>query len=195
MPKGGVVEEGHRGGGALKTAPAIRQIGRCLMSVAEDDFQPILLEGREEKCLIMDTPDDTLLPANHSAPEPEVLERPFRRKFSTSYKIKILREVDQAESPGKVGAILRREGLYYSNIYKWRQQLERAETEQFAPKKRGPKPKNQDADGNRLKELERDNRRLRKQLDRAHLLLDIQKKISEIAGIPLKPVNLDDYDL
>ena len=130
-----------------------------------------------------------------TAPEPEVLERPFRRRFSAAYKLQILREVDAAVGPGEVGAILRREGLYYSNIYKWRQQLERAETEHLAPKKRGRKPKRTDLDGKRLKELERENRRLQKQLDRAHLLLDIQKKISEIAGIPLKPVNLDDYDL
>jgi transposase-like protein len=133
--------------------------------------------------------------AENKAPEPEVLERPLRRRFSAAYKLQILSEVDAAVEAGEVGAILRREGLYYSNIYKWRQQLKRSETEHLAPKKRGRKPKKADFNGKRLKDLERENRRLQKRLDRAHLLLEIQKKISEIAGIPLKQVNLDDYDL
>jgi transposase-like protein len=127
-----------------------------------------------------------------AVPNPEVLERPKRRKYTAEYKWKILKEIEAATQPGQIGAILRREGLYMSNIQCWRWQKERGELEALSPKKRGRKPTEAELLIRRNKELERENRKLQKRLKRAELLLDIQKKISEITGIPLREVENDE---
>ena len=82
-------------------------------------------------------------PSNVHAPDPEVLERPKRRSFTSEYKLRILREVDAAKASGDtgaVGAVLRREGLYSSHLVEWRKQRETGEREGLRPLKRGPKP-------------------------------------------------------
>ena len=122
-------------------------------------------------------------------PDPEVVARPKRRQFTAEYKLRILREVDACKEPGEIGALLRREGLYSSHLVLWRRQREQAAQTQLKSRKRGPKPKVQDP---RIKQLERENARLHRQLKRVALLLDIQKKAGEILGIPLK--NLDDVE-
>lgn len=123
------------------------------------------------------------------APDPEVLARPKRRRFTAEYKLRILREADACKGSGEIGALLRREGLYSSHLVLWRRQREQAAQTQLKSRKRGPKPKAQDP---RIKQLERENARLQRQLKRVALLLDIQKKAGEILGIPLK--NLDDVE-
>jgi transposase len=127
-------------------------------------------------------------------PSPEVREHPQRRRFSAEYKRRILREIETASQPGQVGAILRREGLYSSNIQRWRQQRERAELESLNAKKRGRKSTRAEALAAQNKELERKVRKLEKRLQHAELLLDIQKKISQITGIPLKDVEIGEDD-
>lgn len=129
------------------------------------------------------------------APGSEVLEHPGRKKFSAKYKLQILNEIDSAVQPGEKGAILRREGIYSSNISTWRKQRERGELEGLSPKKRGPKSAKPDPKDKQIKELERQNKRLQRKLARANLLLDIQKKISEITGIPLLEVEDEEDDL
>lgn len=123
------------------------------------------------------------------APDPEVVARPKRRRFTAEYKLRILREADACKGWGEIGALLRREGLYSSHLALWRRQREEAAHTQLKSRKRGPKPKAQDP---RLKQLERENARLQRQLKRVELLLDIQKKAGEILGIPMK--NLDDVE-
>ena len=108
----------------------------------------------------------------------EVVEKARRRHFSAQEKARILREIDAAPK-GQKGAILRREGIYDSHIQKWRAQVAEAA---LKPKKRGPKVDSQAA---RIKELEKKTAKLEKQLKRANVLLDLQKKISEILGTPV----------
>ena len=115
----------------------------------------------------------------------EVSPKATRRKFSAKYKRRILREADACTEPGEIAALLRREGLYSSHLTTWRQARERGELEALTPKKRGRKVKKRDARDKRITELERENVKLKAQLERAEVLLDLQKKVAEILGHPL----------
>ena len=106
----------------------------------------------------------------------EVEPRPVRRQYSAEYKQRILDEIDRAREPGEVGAILRREGLYSQAISKWRQQRARGRLE---AQKRGPKVS---PEADELAQLKRENERLRKKLARAELIIDVQKKVSQMLG-------------
>lgn len=108
-------------------------------------------------------------------PDPEVLAKPKRRTFTKKYKQRILKEYSEAET-GKKGAILRREGLYSSHITSWRRQLEK---DSLKPKKRGPKTEPMSENNKKLKT---ENERLRKRLQQAELIIEAQKKISQILG-------------
>lgn len=119
-------------------------------------------------------------------PDPEVPASPKRRQYSTSFKLRILKEADNA-GPGGIGALLRREGLYSSHLTNWRRQRERGELDGHSAKKRGPSPKMDDSTRRKLTGLERENARLARRLKRAEKIIEIQKKISELLGIPLKP--------
>jgi len=116
------------------------------------------------------------------AVDAEVLERPRRRKFSAEYKVRILREAERAKESGQLGALLRREALYTSNLTTWRRQFERGALAALAPKKRGKKAKPVDARDRRIGELERDNERLRKRLEQAETIIEVQKKVSALLG-------------
>jgi len=107
-------------------------------------------------------------------PNPEVLERPKRRTHTAEYKRRILAEIEACTKPGEIGAILRREGLYASHIACWRRQREKAELEALKPRKRG-RCKSNPPDP-LVKKLEQENKRLKKRLKHAELILDIQKK-------------------
>ena len=128
-----------------------------------------------------------------SVPDPEVLEKPRRRKFTADYKLKILKEAEGLEA-GELGALLRREGIYYSNIATWTWQRQKGALEGLSPKKRGPKKKKSKDSDKKLKELERENRRLKERLRKAELIIDVQKKISELCGIPLKEVEIEENE-
>ena len=115
--------------------------------------------------------------------DPEVVARARRRRFRAEYKLQILEQAD-ACSPGEVGALLRREGLYSSHLTSWRKQR-REGTLGALGKKRGRKVSPKREQDKRVKDLERENRRLKKKLAEAEYLLEIQKKVASIAGIPL----------
>src|SRR5258705_2307246 len=70
-------------------------------------------------------------------PEIEVTAKAARRRFTVEYKRKIVREADACKTPGAVGALLRREGVYSSHLTTWRAARGRAELA-GGPKKRGP---------------------------------------------------------
>ena len=74
----------------------------------------------------------------------------------------------------EVGALLRREGLYSSLVSKWREQHERAGLTGLYGKRRGPKV---EANAEELLRLQRENKRLQAQLERAELIIDVQKKL------------------
>jgi transposase-like protein len=126
-------------------------------------------------------------------PDPEVPEKPRRRHFSAEYKLRILREADAVEG-GELGAFLRREGLYSSHLSVWRRQREDGSLEGLAPKKRGRKGKPKDPLAERNAELERENRKLKKRLEQAETIIEFQKKVSEILGIPLKSPESEESD-
>src|SRR3990167_4530121 len=113
-------------------------------------------------------------------PDPEVPARRARRRFTTAYKLEVLRRADACTRHGELGALLRKEGLYSSHLITWRQQREAGLT----PKKRGRKATAIDP---RVKKLEQENRRLTSRLQQTEALLAFQKKVSELLGIPLKP--------
>jgi transposase len=119
--------------------------------------------------------------------DPEVLEKPIRRRFSAQYKLRVLEEADScAEGSGYLGALLRREGLYSSNLTTWRRQRERGALEALSPKKRGRKAKPEDPRDRRIRELERQTEGLHRRLKQAETIIEFQKKVCEILGIPLK---------
>jgi transposase len=120
-------------------------------------------------------------------PDSEVSARHVRRRFTTAYKLGILRRADACGGHGELGKLLRTEGLYSSHLVTWRQQRETGLT----PKKRGPKAVPVDP---QLKKLEQENRRLTSRLQRAEALLAFQKKVSELLQIPLKPFVSDEDD-
>ena len=134
-------------------------------------------------------------PAVVSAPaavNPELLDRPKRRTFSAQEKLRILSEADRATAMGEIGALLRREGLYSSALSDWRRQREAGAFEALRPVKRGPKARESNPLSAELADLHRENGRLKRRLDRAEAIIDLQKKLSEVLGISLAPIDSDD---
>ncbi len=116
----------------------------------------------------------------------EVSTKATRRRFTTAEKLRVLREADiAAREAGGVSALLRREGLYSSHLTSWRRQREAG---QFGktPKKRGPVAVPVDSRDAKIAELERSLRRVEAQRDRFERLCALQKKVSELFGIPLE---------
>jgi len=126
-------------------------------------------------------------------PDPEVSTRPIRRRFSAGYKRRILREADSCD-PGGVAALLRREGLYSSHLTTWRRQREQGEIASLEPRKRGRKatPRNPLAAEN--ERLQRENRRLGKRLRQAEIIIDVQKKLCDILGLTVPPIEQSEKD-
>lgn len=118
--------------------------------------------------------------ASASVPDPEVVAKAERRHFTAEYKRRILQEADACRQPGEVGGLLRREGLYSSHLTTWRAQRDRSELHGLTPAKRGRKADPQVAEIARLK---RENERLKAQLKRAELIIDVQKKVSQMLGL------------
>jgi transposase len=114
----------------------------------------------------------------------EVVAVARRRRFTASYKRRIVREADACSTPGGVGALLRREGLYSSHLSKWRQEVEALELAALQSKPRGPKPDAARAVDRRVLGLEQENAKLRQQLGRAEQIIDVQKKLCELLGLP-----------
>ncbi len=124
-------------------------------------------------------------------PDPEVPAKVQRRQFPAAYRLRILSEADACTKRGALGALLRREGLYSSHLVLWRRQREQGELVAGRARKRGPVPKPVDP---RVKPLEVENRRLQRKLARAETIITLQKKVAEILGIPLKPLDIDETD-
>jgi transposase-like protein len=123
--------------------------------------------------------------------DPEVSEQAKRRRFTAEYKLRIVREADACKGDGDVAALLRREGLYSSLLSVWRRQRDEIARAGLSSRRRGRKGKAEDP---RVKELERENVRLKRRLARVETMLEIQKKASELLGIPLNPPDNDEND-
>ena len=128
-------------------------------------------------------------PACVVRPDPEVVAKAKRRRFTAEYKQQILTKADAAASePGAIGALLRREGLYSSHLVTWRREREAGIQQGLEPQKRGPKSKrNPFAEENQ--KLQRENERLTEQLRKAEIIIDVQKKVAALLGVPILAVD------
>ncbi len=130
----------------------------------------------------------TLLEGKRSAaapPDPEVADKPTRRRFTPSYKRRIVEEADRCTEPGDVGRLLRREGLYSSHLTGWRKAARRGSLKALS-KKRGRKPIERNPLEGKVLRLERENARLEKELHKAHLIIDVQGKVAGLLGLSLE---------
>jgi transposase len=126
----------------------------------------------------------TVVAAPASAP-PELSARPRRRTFTAKDKLRILAEADRVTEPGGIGAILRREGLYSSALTDWRRQRDAGAYAAMVPAKRGPKTAEANPLAAALALSQQNNARLTRRLARAEAIIDIQKKVASLLGIPL----------
>ena len=122
-------------------------------------------------------------------PDPEVepvkAKKRKRRTFTAQYKLKIVREADRCTEPGEVGALLRREGLYSSQLTNWRRARDQGQLAALN-RKRGRKP-DPDADLRyELEKMRKENERLKKRLDKAETIIDVQKKLCTALGLDPK---------
>jgi len=106
--------------------------------------------------------------------------RAKRRTFSAAEKLRILREAERCPK-GELGALLRREGIYSSHLTTWRRERDRSQLTGLTARKRGPKV---DEQAQQLAQLERENARLQAQLGKAELIIDAQKKLLQVLGLP-----------
>jgi transposase len=141
-------------------------------------------EGRRPESIASRGPSEPLKNSGGTI-NPEVLERPIRRQYTAEYKLKILKEA-KFLPPGELGALLRREGLYFSNLTTWRRQKEKGTLEALSPRKRGRKTPKPNPLTRKLAELTKENEKLKKKLKQAEMIIEFQKKISEILQIPIE---------
>ena len=112
-------------------------------------------------------------PLAEGVPDPELVERASRRRFTAAYKLSIVREADGCSKPGEIGALLRREGLYSSHLGKWREQRDQGALGALEPKPRGPRGPSPDAV---------ENVKLRRELDRSQADLQTARRVIEVQG-------------
>jgi len=120
-------------------------------------------------------------------PATEVEPKAKRRSFTAKYKLEILKAADDSgeNESGDINKLLRREGLYSSHLATWRKLRERGGLDALAPRQRGPKAVVPDARDRRVIELERENARLKARAERAEALVEIQKKVAALLGLPI----------
>ena len=118
-------------------------------------------------------------------PDTEVSQKATRRRFTAEYKRHILKSAEALREQGQIGALLRREGLYHSNLDTWRRQAERGALDALS-KKRGPGPKEPERNLRLLKEKDKEILKLKAELKKAELIIEAQKKITEIFQISLE---------
>ena len=118
-------------------------------------------------------------------PDPEVVDKPSRRRFPPSYKLRVVEEADRCTEPGEVGRLLRREGLYSSHLTAWRKAA-RGGSLNALSKKRGRKANERNRLEGKLHKLEREVVRLGNELRKAHLIIDVQGKVAGLLGLSLE---------
>ena len=122
--------------------------------------------------------------ARQPPPDPEVVDRPLRRRFSPSYKLRMVEEADRCTEPGEVGQLLRREGLYSSHLTTWRKAAHSGSLKALS-KKRGRKPERNPLE-EKVRKQEREIVRLENELRKAHLIIDVQGKVAGLLGLSLE---------
>jgi len=130
--------------------------------------------------------------ASASRPDPEVVAKPKRRTYTAEYKQRILEEAEVAAATrGGLGALLRREGLYSSLLTHWRRERANGILEALTPQKRGPKSKRNPME-EEVQKLRRQNARLNEDLRKAHIIIDVQKKVAALLGHPIPEPDPDE---
>ena len=117
-------------------------------------------------------------------PDPEVVATVRRRQFTSADKRRILEAADRCTQPGEIGALLRKEGIYSSHLTTWRRQRAADERAALAPQQRGRKADPAQAEDRRVRQLTQANDRLRRQLAQANAIIDVQKKLCVLLGLP-----------
>lgn len=108
-----------------------------------------------------------------------------RRRFTAAYKLKILTEADACAATGEIGNLLRREGLYFSNLTLWRKQLAEGLLNGLAPKKRGRKSKKSNPLATKIAKLEKEKGQLESKLRQAETIIAVQKQFfKDVSNIP-----------
>ena len=125
-------------------------------------------------------------PAVIVSPDPEVVARPTRRRFTAEDKLRILQLADACTAVGSLGALLRAEGLYASNLTTWRRQRTEGVLVALTPQKRGRKVSARHPLRAENETLRKQNARLTLRLKQAELIIDVQKKVSQMLGLPLE---------
>lgn len=114
--------------------------------------------------------------ATQTVPDPEVEMRAKRRQFSAQDKLRILNEADSCSESGQIGALIRREGIYWSYLTDWRRELENGQLQGLQARKRG-RPR--DEQSREVRELRSENEQLKAQLAQAELIISAQKKLAQ----------------
>ena len=127
--------------------------------------------------------DASLGSKSNNFPNPEVPEKKHRRYFTASYKLHILQQADLCTESGQIGRLLRREGLYSSHLGSWRRAREKGLLQAMTPRKRGRKSKEKNPLTGEVARLQKEKRKLEHKLKQAELIIEAQKKISQILGI------------
>ena len=120
----------------------------------------------------------------------EVVAHARRRNFSPAQKRRILEQADRCTEPGEIGALMRREGIYSSSLSTWRRQREAADLAALAPQKRGPKTDPHRAETVHIAALTRELDSLKSRLQKALLVIDVQKKLAALLGNPTDSTEL-----
>jgi transposase len=132
-------------------------------------------------------------PTDSNIANPEVSHKTVRRRFTATYKRRILQEADQC-GPGRIAALLRREGLYSSQLTTWRKPRATGEIAGLDPRKRGKKPVPRNTLAVENDRLQREIRRLGKRLRQAEIIIDVQKKLCDILGLTVPPIEQNEDD-
>lgn len=106
-----------------------------------------------------------------------------KRQYSLSYKKKVVAMAAECQAPGELGALLRREGLASSTVHMWRVAEANGSLCASHKGKRGPQKSLSDEQREHVKRLEKENVALKKRLDQAEAIIELQKKIAEILNL------------
>jgi transposase len=142
-----------------------------------------MMSERKKLKMVSSTTASVAAPAATSAaPDPEVRAVAKRRQFTAAYKLSVLEEADRCSSPGAIGALLRREGLYSSHLTVWRREREAGALAALGVR-RGRKSK-LSAEQRRIAELQSHCTRLERELEQARTIIEVQKKLCTLLGLP-----------
>ena len=131
-----------------------------------------------------DAPKATGNAPSGARPDPEVVATARRRQFTSDDKRRILDAADRCTQPGEIGALLRKEGIYSSHLTTWRSQRAADERAALEPQKRGRKADHAQIEDRRVLQLTQENDRLRRKLAQANAIIDVQKKLCALLGLP-----------